>query len=179
MKNSILIVASLAATISISAAPALAQRARPGATPGASTTGAGHSEASSHSGLGNAGATNAGTKTPDQLLTQNTKLSSNLAKLLPTGTTPRQACQNFKNLGQCVAAIHVARNRGIDFNSMACDMTLKPVAPATSCPAGTGTGSKGMSLGKSIQTLDPNADAKSESKKATKQADADLKESNS
>ncbi len=58
-------------------------------------------------------------------------------------------------------------------------MTLKPVAPATTCPAGTATGSKGMSLGKSIQTLDPNADAKSESKKATKQADADMKESNS
>ncbi len=179
MKNSILIVASLVATISISAAPAYAQRGRPGATPGASATGASHGAASSHPGSGDANSTNGGAKAPDQLLSQNTKLSGNLAKLLPTGTTPQQACQNFKNLGQCVAAIHVAHNRGIDFNSLACDMTLKPVAPATTCPAGTGTGSKGMSLGKSIQTLDPNADAKSESKKATKQADADMKESNS
>jgi hypothetical protein len=179
MKNSILIVASLATAISISATPAFAQRGRAGATQGTSATGAGHSEASSHSGSGNANATNGRIKTPDQLLTQNTKLSDNLAKLLPAGTTPQQACQNFKNLGQCVAAIHVAQNRGIDFNSLACDMTLKPVAPATTCPAGTGTGSKGMSLGKSIQTLDPNADAKGESKRATIQAKADLKESNS
>ncbi len=179
MKNSILIVASLVTSLSISAAPAFAQRGRPGVTPGASATGASHGAASSHPGSGDANSTNGGAKAPDQLLSQNTKLSGNLAKLLPTGTTPQQACQNFKNLGQCVAAIHVAHNRGIDFNSLACDMTLKPVAPATTCPAGTGTGSKGMSLGKSIQTLDPNADAKSESKKATKQADADMKESNS
>src|SRR5713226_8038494 len=175
MKNSILIVASQATSLLISTAPAFAQRGRPGATPGASATGTSHGTASSHPGSGNANATNGGTKTPDQLLSQNTKLSGNLAKLLPTGVTPQQACQNFRNLGQCVAAIHVAHNLRIDFNSLACDMTLKPVI-GTTCPAGTGTGTKGMSLGQSIDALKPpGTDGKSETKKATAQAKDDMR----
>jgi hypothetical protein len=36
-----------------------------------------------------------------------------------------------------------------------------------------------MSLGKAIQTLDPHADAKLESKKATQQAEQDVNESGS
>jgi len=41
------------------------------------------------------------------------------------------------------------------------------------------TGSGSVSLGKAIQTLAPDADAKAETKKANKQADDDLKESTS
>jgi hypothetical protein len=54
-------------------------------------------------------------------------------------------------------------------------MTGQPPAKGSACPAGTG--SKSLSLGKTIQTLDPKADSKLESKKATKQADADIKDS--
>jgi hypothetical protein len=92
--------------------------------------------------------------------------------------TPQAACANFKNLGQCVAAIHVANNLGIDFNKLACDMTLKPVT-TSACPAGTGTGSKGISLGASIDALKPGTDGKTETKKAVTQANQDMKGSRS
>ena len=134
-----------------------------------------------------AGPRDAGKKTPDQLLAQNTKLSDNLSTLLNkmglktvngTPLTPQQACANFKNLGQCVAAIHVANNLGIDFNKLACDMTLKSVTTST-CPAGTATGSKGISLGASIDALKPGTDEKTETQKAVTQANRDLKGSGS
>ena len=102
-----------------------------------------------------------GPRSPGALLTQNTKLSSNLQKLLPKGTTPQQACSGYKNLGQCVAAIHVAHNLGISFT----DLKNKT----------TGSGSE--SLGKAIHALKPDANAKSESKKAQKQAKEDVEES--
>jgi len=41
------------------------------------------------------------------------------------------------------------------------------------------TGTDSMSLGKAIESLAPNANAKSETKKANKQASDDIKESNS
>ena len=114
------------------------------------------------------GSKDAEKKAPDQLLAQNTKLSDHLSSLLTkmgVNATPQQACATFKNLGQCVAAVHVADNLGIDFNKLACDMTLKPVT-TSACPAGTGTGLKGMSLGASIDALKPGTDGKTETKKA-------------
>ena len=146
----------------------------PGADAG--SPGASHGGGSSRN-AGNANTADSGKKTPDQLLSQNTKLSDNLSNLLTkmgVTATPQQACQNFKNLGQCVAAIHVSKNLGIDFNSLACDMTLKPVTTST-CPAGTATGTKGISLGASIGALKPGTDGKTESQKATTQANQDLK----
>src|SRR5260370_33056403 len=69
---------------------------------------------SSH-GKQSGGQTQSQTSSPKQLSNPNSKLSSNLQKLLPKGTTPQQACSGFKNLGQCVAAIHVSHNLGIPF----------------------------------------------------------------
>lgn len=140
----------------------------------------GNSHGSAHD-TTTSGPKDAGKKAPDQLLNQNTKLSDHLSNLLTkmgVNATPQQACANFKNLGQCVAAIHVANNLGIDFNKLACDMTLKPVTTST-CPAGTGTGSKGMSLGASIDALKPGTDGKTETKKAVTQANQDVKDSGS
>ncbi|HEX8924869.1 MAG TPA: hypothetical protein VF786_03705 [Terriglobales bacterium] len=97
-------------------------------------------------------------QSPDTALTKSPKLSSNLEKLLPTGMTAQQACSGFKNLGQCVAAIHVSHNLNIPFADLKSKMT--------------GTGSE--SLGKAIQALQPAANAKSEAKKANKQAQQDL-----
>jgi hypothetical protein len=150
----------------------------PGADAG--SIGASHREDSSNN-ASNANATDSGKKTPDQRLSQNAKLSDNLANLLTkmgVTATPQQACQNFKNLGQCVAAIHVANNLGIDFNKLACNMTLKPVA-TSACPAGTATSTKGMSLGASIDVLKPGTDGKTESQKAVTQANQDMKGSRS
>jgi hypothetical protein len=95
---------------------------------------------------------------PQELLNQNTKLASNLQKLLPAGLTPQQACAGFKNLGGCVAAIHVAHNLDIPF------LELKDKL----------TGADAEGLGQAIQQLDPKANAGVEKKKAEKQAKQDL-----
>lgn len=153
---------------------------------GAPGAGAGTTHGSARDSGSANGGTNGGPKAPDQLLNQNTKLSGNLANLLTKmrltvnnmPLTPQQACANFKNLGRCVAAIHVANNLGIDFNKLACDMTLKPVTTSM-CPQGTGTGTKGISLGASIDALKPGTDSKAASKKANTQAKQDIQESNS
>ena len=78
----------------------------------------------------------------EQLLNQNTKLASHLQKLLPAGTTPQQACSGFKNLGQCVAAIHVSHNLGISFLDLKAKMM----------------GSKHESLGKAIQSSESGSE---------------------
>lgn len=85
----------------------------------------------------------------------------------------------FKNFGQVVAAAHVANNLKITggFAALMCDMT------ATGATLGgktaTCSNTTKMKVGKAIQTLDANADAKSESKKATQQAKLDVNESGS
>src|SRR5713226_1315299 len=111
--------------------------------------------------------------TVNQVLSKNTALASKIQTL--TGMPSQKACSGFKNLGQCVAAAHVSKNLGISFACMQADMTGQSPAKGSACPAGTG--SKSLSLGKTIQTLSPKADSKLESKKATKQADRDVKDS--
>ena len=112
---------------------------------------------------GAADSNQSGKPSPEQQLNQNTKLSSNLQKLLPAGTTPQQACSGFRNLGQCVAAIHVSHNLGISFLDLRAKMT----------------GSKPEGLGKAIEDLRPGANAGAEKKKAEKQAKNDMNDSNS
>ena len=128
-----------------------------------------------HSGMGHSGtttsshSTQSGSQTqtqgtfPKQLQDPNSKLSTHLQKLLPTGTTPQQACTGFKNLGQCVAAIHVSHNLGISFSDLKTKMT----------------GSNSESLGKAIQDLKPTADSSTEKKKAEKEAKDDMNGSGS
>ncbi len=104
-----------------------------------------------------------GRKTPDQLLAQNSKLSSKLQDLLPAGTNLQEAAAGFKNLGQFVAAVHVSHNLGIPFDQLKARMT----------------GPHAESLGKAIHALKPDADVKSEVGKAKREADSDLKEAGS
>ena len=119
------------------------------------------------------------------LLSKNGKLNDALTDaltrkgLIPTGTTLQQMCANFKNLGQCVAAIHVSHNRNIPFGCLAWDVTGKqPAAPidTSKCTAPTGGG---ISLGKAIQKLDPSANAKAEARKASQEADSEIKQASS
>jgi hypothetical protein len=116
--------------------------------------------------------------TMDQQLTRNTALAGKIQAL--TGESAQQSCFGFKNLGQCVAAAHVSKNLGINFACMKADMTGVAAPSADNCPvspnASTG---KGMTLGKAIQTLSPTSNSKLESKKASKQAKQDIKDSNS
>ncbi len=104
--------------------------------------------------------TDIGKQSPDVLST-NTKLSSKLDKLLPSGMTAKDACSGFKNLGQCIAAIHVSNNLGISFADLKSKMT----------------GSGAVSLGTAIHEIKPDVSAKAEARKAQKQANQDLQQS--
>jgi len=165
------------------AAPAFAQHGHVGAGGGAGGAGGSHGAAMSN-GAADHGSSDSSAKgassSPTVLLTKNTKLDSNLTTklqskgLLPAGTDLKDACAGFKNLGQCVAALHVSHNLNVPFACMQADMTGAAPAAGATCPAGTG--SSKLSLGKSIQALAPKADSKSASKTATTEADADIKE---
>jgi hypothetical protein len=104
-----------------------------------------------------------GQKTPSELLQDNKNLSNKLSTILAKQgiTNIQQAAQGFKNLGQFVAAVHVSQNLGIPFTSLKTDMM------------------NGDSLGKAIHALKPDVASQVESKKGLKQANEDIKESES
>jgi hypothetical protein len=97
---------------------------------------------------------------PSEVLSHNTAIAGKIKTL--TGEDAQTACNGFKNLGQCVAAAHVAKNLNIagGFDALKAKIT----------------GDNAMSLGKAIEQLAPNANAKSETKRANKQASDDLNE---
>ncbi len=101
-----------------------------------------------------------GPKSSTDLLAQNTKLSSQLSGLLPTGTDVQQAAAGFKNLGQFAAAVHVAHNLDIPFDQLKAKMT----------------GPDSMKLGKAIKSLKPEANSRAEAKKAKRQAKEDIRQ---
>ena len=109
--------------------------------------------------------TSHGHRTMDQKLTSNTKLAGKIKDL--TGMDAEAACSGFKNLGQCVAAAHVSKNLGLTFTD------LKDKMLALNADGTANTSAKPMSLGKAIQALDPQADSKTEVKKANQQAGSD------
>jgi len=96
----------------------------------------------------------------------NSSLTSSLGNSgvsIPGGNL-QTACSGFKDLGNCVAAMHVAQNLNIPFANLQSQMT----------------GSNAVSLGKAIQkTAAAGTDAKAEAKKAIKQANADIHASES
>ena len=100
---------------------------------------------------------------PSAVLSHNTAIAGKIQTL--AGQDAQTACSGFKNLGQCVAAAHVAKNLDIPggFDALKAKVT--------------GTGA--VSLGKAIEGFAPNADAKAEAKKANKQASDDLKDASS
>jgi len=102
-------------------------------------------------------------RSPDDVLSHNSAIAGKIKAL--TGKDAQTACSGFKNIGQCVAAAHVAKNLDIPggFDALKAKITSKDA----------------MSLGKAIQGLTPNADAKAEVKKANKQASDDLQETSS
>lgn len=130
--------------------------AGPGSTGAPSSVGSG-STGMSHSSMGS--------QSPSTVLNNskmNTSLTNALAKsgISVPGGNLKTACSGFKNLGQCIAAMHVAKNLDIPggFDALKDKMT----------------GTNPVSVGKAIQDLSPNADAKAESKKAGTQANHDI-----
>src|SRR5438270_3429447 len=171
MKSIHIFVTALA--LAVCCAPALAQHGHPGGMGGGMGGGASMNHgASDHAANARNNMSASHGQTMNDILTRNTQLAGKIQHL--TGMSAQQACTGFKNLGQCVAAAHVSKNLRISFDCLKSDMT--GTAPqGTSCPAGTGT--KSMSLGKAIQTLDPTADQKAESKKGQTEAQQDIKSS--
>jgi hypothetical protein len=152
-----------------------AQRGRPSGTPG--SMGASGTHGNSASAGGGHGSSNAMASTdPGSVLEHNSNLATKLETLTSTTnlTDLETDAKAFKNFGQFVAAAHVSKNLNIPggFAALMCDMTTKTAVGATSC-----TNTTKMSLGKAIQTLDPQANPKSESKKAMNQANQDIKDS--
>ena len=150
--------------------PAFAQRSHPGGGPPAGMGSAAGSHGAPASGANGANGNPASSghmdmmhAAPGDVLSHNTAIAGKIKTL--TGEDAATACNGFKNLGQCVAAAHVAKNLGI------------PGGFAALKAKTTGTGA--VSLGKAIEQLEPSANAKSESKKASKQAKQDMDESSS
>ena len=131
-------------------------------------------------------------KSATELLTSNHKLDGALTNALtkngalpklPNGSTPNliSDCAGFSNLGRCISAMHVAKNRDINFFCLREELTgqaLPTTGGTITCPANTkANGAK--SLGAAIHALDPNADAKTEAKKASQEADSEIKQASS
>jgi hypothetical protein len=96
---------------------------------------------------------------PTDVLGHNTAIADKINSL--TGQDAQTACSGFKNLGQCIAAAHVAKNLDIPGGFDALKAKI--------------TGSHSESLGKAIHGFKPNVNAKLEVKKANKQMAQDLK----
>ena len=95
--------------------------------------------------------------------------------VLTGGTDVSGACSTFKNLGDCVAALHASHNVGLDFNCIRADVTgVHTSADVSGCKGPVGD--KAVSLQEALKRLKPEIDAKSEAKSAEKQAKEDLKE---
>jgi hypothetical protein len=153
------LVMSIAALVAFAALPVRAQHV------------GGHGKSSSSSSMHGSSSGKAGSGKADKgssssigdKLEDNTKLAAKLQGLLPKGTDLTAASSGFKNLGQFVAAVHVSHNLGISFT----DLKNKMMGPPKE------------SLGKAIHALRPDADSKSETSKATKQAKQDMDDSKS
>lgn len=147
---------NLVVSIALLGMPLYAQHGHGGAG-GAGMSAHGHSM-DTHSSTGSTHHSVSKESSVSERLSDNTKLASKLQSLLPAGTNLQQASQGFKNLGQFVAAVHVSHNLGIPFDQLKAKMVGPPAE----------------SLGKAIQQLKPTTNAKTEVKKATKQADQDI-----
>ena len=107
---------------------------------------------------------------------QDKKLTASLQSqgVLPATTDAKSACDTFKALDECVAALHASKNVGLDFNCLKSNLTgVQTGADMSSCQGSAGD--KAMSLSKAIHAMKPDADAKTEAKNAEKQAKDDLR----
>jgi hypothetical protein len=95
--------------------------------------------------------------------------------VLPKDGDVSTSCSIFKNLNDCVAALHASHNVGVDFNCVRADVTGVQTSADLSGCKGT-VGDKAVSLQDALKRLKPEADAKAEAKNAEKQAKDDLKE---
>ena len=153
-RSSLILMTSLAFALT---SPTFAQRSHPMGPPPGRGPDSGSASNASNGTVGNSHP-DVAHSSPSEVLSHNTMIADKIKAL--TGQDAQTACGGFKNLGQCVAAAHVAKNLDIPggFDALKAKMT--------------GTGA--VNLGKAIQVLAPNADAKAEAKKANHQASDDM-----
>src|SRR5437868_12258896 len=100
---------------------------------------------------------------------ENKKLGAQLQAILPPRTGLNDACLAFKNLNDCVTALHVSHNLKIKFSCLKWDLTaVQPSGNISACKAPDS--GKAIGLTKAIQVLKPSADAKAEAKSAERRA---------
>ena len=146
---------STAAMVAFMSWPVFAQHGHGGM--GSSMHGSSHSS-STHGSSGDHSGNSSTQSSVSTRLSSNTKLAGKLQSLLPPGTDLQTAASGFKNLGQFVAAVHVAHNLGIPFDELKAKMQGPPTE----------------SLGKAIHQLKPDANAKAETKTAESEAHQDM-----
>ena len=157
---------------------AIAQHGHAGGAMGGNMGGMGadHSAGMSTHGSANSGMSGSSHQaTISDILQKNPAIGHKITTL--TGaSSATAACQGFKNLGQCVATAHVAKNLP-NGNFYCLRQAMTGVSAGSNAPTGGCSVTGSMSLGKAITTLYPHADSKTESKKGTTEAQQDLKHS--
>lgn len=140
--------------------------------------------AGSHADMGSSSVSQgAASSSPQEVFSRNSTLNTTLTtklqskNLLPSGTDLKTACGGFRNLGQCMAAIHVSHNLGVPFGCFKADMTGAALPTGTTCPAAVSTSN--LNLGKTIQAFSPNANSGAEAKTGNKEANSDISEAES
>ena len=175
-------VAALSLAVTLYATTALAQHGHGGGMGGgvgnANSMGHASQNASDHGGSGtNAPPTS--TQKISNVLAKNPVIGQKIVDLTGDSKGAADACTGFKNIGQCIAAAHVSKNiSGLNFYCMRLAMTGTALPPNSNISCNLpSTFKPGVSLGKAIQTFDPQADTKAETKKATTESQQDLKNS--
>ena len=108
---------------------------------------------------------------------ENKRLTERLRaqSLLAENADAKAACGAFKELEDCVAALHASHKLGMDFECVKMDMThVHSAADPASCKAPEKD--EAIGLTQVIRLLKPDTDAKAEAKEAEKAAKADLRE---
>src|SRR5713101_10029211 len=94
--------------------------------------------------------------------------------VLPANSNVTDSCAAFVALNECLAALHASHNLSLDFNCLRASVTgVHASADMSGCKAADGE--KPQSLNKAIHLLNPGADAKGATKNAEQQAKDDLK----
>lgn len=83
--------------------------------------------------------------------------SSRLAALSPAGMSAQEACTGLQSVAECATALHLAHNLTIPFTDLRSRLT------------------DGQSLAAALQAVKPDADVKSEVRRAERQARADAR----
>lgn len=97
------------------------------------------------------------------------------AKVLGINESLKNACRNFVERVDCVAALHASQNLGLNFICMKASMTgIRTDIDASSCRMPSDD--KPLNLMKTIRFLKPDADSKNGAKEAEAAAREDLKD---